>query len=961
MHKSTLLATSSILAVSSVLSVNAAFAQGGDIEQVVVSASRISIAGYQQPTPVSVIGAAALAEAANADIGDTLREMPSMGASPTPEKGTSGNASNSQATGVSGVNLRNLGTNRNLVLFDGQRIASPQLSGGVDLSVIPSSMVQRVDVVTAGASAAWGSDAVSGVINLIINKSFTGFKASIDGQDTETDLRRSYGFTATEGFDFDGGRAHVVGAITYNNSPSTVFQSSAHWFNRPCVMQNPAYNAVTNPNVPMDLHYTSCGQNSVAGGSIITGPMAGVGWGPGGTIIPFTVGINKFYNNTGVLTTSASSTVGGTPNQANSAAQIGLLTFPLQQGTGFFYGSYKITPDIQAGLMLNYGWDKTHSSSLTVNTSVTIKTDNAYLDPTLAARMATLALTSFSLQTNATDGVNLSNAGDLNTFFNALGTPVSQNVRQMYRAVFTLDGALGEDWSWNAGLQHSESHQHEIDTHINITPNVQLAADAVRVTFANAGTSGLAIGSIACRSTLTAPTNGCLPADFMGTGVMSAASLAYMSDNNDWSFINIEQDTADVSMQGKLPWDLLGAGAPSIAFGANYRKEAEVSTAAYNPTNILLGGGNFQPSRGEYNVEEGFAEIDLPIIKDGIVQSLAGNIAARYTSYSLSGAVQTWKLGLASQINDDVRARVTWSYDIRAPNLNELFGSITASGGQTDYKTNASVTSAFSNSTFNLNLKPEKSTTISGGLVLTPHWVPGLTMSADWYSINVKGIIATPSALVTLTFCQQGVAFYCNNYIYGAPKTTANPNGLSVLNLVPTNNGFLQTSGLDFQADYSMDLFSGTLAWHLLGNYTDETTEAVFGATPYDAVGSMGGDSVFTGVPKMHITESASYSDGPWNGTVQGRYIGSARINNAWTAGKQIDWNTVSAVAYLDLRGTYKWNDNVQFYTSVDNTLDIPPPQVVGGGPGTNGGTSTNVSEYDTLGRMYHAGVRFSF
>ncbi len=961
MNKSRLLAASSVLALSSVAG-TAAFAQGGgDIEQVVVSASRISIAGYQQPTPVSVVGAAALAAAANADIGDTLRNMPSMGNSPSPEKGTNGNASNTQALGVSGINLRQLGTNRNLVLLDGMRIVSPQLAGGVDLSVIPSTLVQRVDVVTAGASAAWGSDAVSGVVNLIINKSCTGFKASIDGQDTATDLRRSYGFTATYGTDFDGGRAHIVGAVTYNNSPSTVFQNSAHWFNRPCIMANPAYNAVSNPNVPKDVHFNNCGQNSVAGGSIISGPMAGVGWGPGGTVIPFIVGRNSYYNNAGTLLTSASSTVGGTPNQANSAAQIGLLTFPLQQGTGFFYGSYKITPDIQAGLMLNYGWDRSHSSSLTVNTSVTVKSDNAYLDPTLAARMTTLGLTSFSLQTNATDGVSLVNPGDLNSFFNGLGTPVAQTTRQMYRAVFTLDGAFGEDWSWNVFAQHSESHQHEVDTHINITPNVQLAADAVRVTFANAGASGLAIGSIACRSTLTNPTNGCLPADFMGTGVMSAASLAYMMDNNDWSFINIQQDTAGASMQGKLPWDLFGAGVPSIAFGAEYRKEAEVSTAAYNPTNILLGGGNFQPSRGEYNVEEGFAELDVPLIKNGIVQDLAASVAGRYTSYSLSGAVQTWKLGLSSQVNDDIRLRTTWSYDIRAPNLNDLFGSVTASGGQVDYKTGNNVTTAFTNTYFNQNLKPEKSTTISGGIVLTPHWVPGLTLSADWYSINVKGIIATPSSTVTLNFCRQGVAFYCNNYQYGAPISATNPQGLAVVYLVPTNNGFLQTSGLDFQSDYSMDLFSGTLALNLQGNYTDETTEAVFGNTPFDLAGSMGGDSVFTGVPKMHIQLGATYTEGPWSGTVQSRYLGSAKINNNWVVGKDVDYNSVSAIAYLDLRGSYKWNDNVQFYTSIDNTLDTPPPMTVGTAPGTNGGSSTTVGVYDTLGRMYHAGVRFSF
>ena len=346
MNKSRLLAASSVLAISSVAG-TAAFAQGSDIEQVVVSASRISIAGYQQPTPVSVVGAAQLAAAANADIGDTLRQMPSMGTSPTPEKGTNGNASNSGALGVSGVNLRNLGTNRNLVLFDGQRIVSPIITGGVDLSVIPSTLVQRVDVVTAGASAAWGSDAVSGVINLIVNKSFTGFKASIDTQDNEYDNRRSYGFTATGGFDFDGGRAHLVGAVTYNNSPEAVFQNSANWFNRPCVLANPAYTA-GNKSLPQNLHYNSCGQNDVAGGAVLAGPLAGLGFGPGGTPYRFIPGNNTYYNNAGSFLTSTADSVAGTPNQATSAAQVGLLSFPLQQGTAFGYASYKITPDIQA-------------------------------------------------------------------------------------------------------------------------------------------------------------------------------------------------------------------------------------------------------------------------------------------------------------------------------------------------------------------------------------------------------------------------------------------------------------------------------------------------------------------------------------------------------------------------------------------------------------------------------------
>src|SRR5580692_4189759 len=197
MQKSRLLAASSVVALSSVIGTGAFAQDSSGIEQVVVSASRIQIAGYQQPTPVSVVGAAQLLEAANADVGDTLRQMPSMGNSATPEKGTNGNAGNSGALGVSGINLRNLGANRNLVLLDGQRIVYAGLSAGVDLSVIPSTLVQRVDVLTGGASAAWGSDAVSGVVNLVINKNFTGFKTSLDGTDTGQNNRSTYGATAT--------------------------------------------------------------------------------------------------------------------------------------------------------------------------------------------------------------------------------------------------------------------------------------------------------------------------------------------------------------------------------------------------------------------------------------------------------------------------------------------------------------------------------------------------------------------------------------------------------------------------------------------------------------------------------------------------------------------------------------------------------------------------------------------
>jgi hypothetical protein len=305
--------------------------------------------------------------------------------------------------------------------------------------------------------------------------------------------------------------------------------------------------------------------------------------------------------------------------------------------------------------------------------------------------------------------------------------------------------------------------------------------------------------------------------------------------------------------------------------------------------------------------------------------------------------------------------------------LGELFNDIPASGGQIDFKNAINVPSALSEAAGNTNLLPEESTTISGGVVMTPTWVPGLSMSLDYYSIVVKGIISAPSTTLERNFCTAGTptptgGSYCADWVYNSSLVVAgsNPNGLQFVFTFPYNNGFLQTSGFDFQADYSMDLFSGNLALHLLGNFTDEETQTIFGSTnpdgsplTFDYAGSMG-PGPFAGVPKLHVTGSATYTEGPWSGTIQSRYYGQAKLVNGWTSGVQVDNNVVSQVAYVDLRGAYKWNDYLQLYVSIDNTFDSPPPLTVGTSPSTNGLSRTNPSQYDVLGRMYHGGIRFN-
>jgi len=930
-------------------------------EQIIVSASRISIAGYQQATPVTVVGTAQLEEAAHADIGDTIREMPQV-VGIGPSKGSAGGTIFASTPGLSTVNLRNLGITRNLVLIDGQRVVQSNVSGGVDLATIPSTLIQRVDVVTGGASAAYGSDAVSGVINLILNKNFDGFKANIQGGDTYKDDRRTWEVEGSYGQDIFGGRGHVIVSGNYQQSPDSVFAIDRSWYTGTYLMNNPAY--VAGNGQPKTIHRSNVGQFGTNGGAIIAGPLAGIQFvGPNGTPVPYNKGL-----------TTGTGSVGGSSNIYNSEQPTNLLAFPFHSLTLFGYGQFRVTSNISASLQLNYGKSWSMNDSTTAfKQNYKIYADNAYLDPSLAARMnapgyslieAGTGRRYFELSTPMTNNVDLHNP-DFHQFQNSIGVPVNVSARQLFRGVFSLDGSIGDNWSWNAYYQHGMSRVRLTPTHVVINQNMTNALDAVRVTSGNVGSSGLAIGSIACRSTLTNPTNGCAPLNAMGDGVASAAAVNYVNTSQDYETMVLNEDVVAGSMQGKLPWDITGAGAPAVAFGAEYRKEGGVTEVSPLALATALAVANFGPLRGQYHIEEGFAEINAPILKDSFVQSLDFDAAGRITSYSTSGMVETWKLGLTSQVNDDIKLRSFYSVDIRAPNLAELFsGGIYSNSSPIDPYSGKQVTQVLSATLSNPNLKPEVANTVSGGVVLTPHWIDGLQMSFDWYNINLKGYITAPSAQLTTQLCQQGNQFYCSQFIYtGGTPGVPGSGTLTYLNLQPQNAASLITSGLDFQADYRMPLFDGTIAYHLVGNYTDRRVQSAFGAAAFDSAGSMSSVGTYTSVPKLHFNLSATYAEGPFVGTVQGRFIGSARLNNYWVTGVDVDDNAVPEVAYMDLRASYKFDSNIQLYGAIDNVFNTPPPGVAILASQSNSSQSfgTDTSTYDTLGRMFRVGVRLSY
>ncbi|MEO8301771.1 MAG: TonB-dependent receptor, partial [Rhizomicrobium sp.] len=948
-------------------------ASAQDVESVTVSGSRISLPGFDAPTPVVQLGLEKIERDAKIDIGDLIRELPATGPSPSLNNGVNSTNVSQGDAGLDMVSLRNLGVGRTLVLFDGQRVVSSNLlGGGVDLATLPVTLIKRVDVVTGGASAAWGSDAVAGVVNLVLDKQFEGFKANLTlGEGTQI-AHKKLALEAAWGTQFAGERGHLILSGNYTTSPDAVFLGQAKWWKGTSLVQNPAY---TNGGTqPLFIHRDHVGSIQVTQGGLINANSAG---GAGSLLAANGLRGLQFTGN-GAVTPFNTGTVYGvgcyngcSNDERTGALRYSMLAVPYSHGTLFGYGSYQLTSDITASLQLNYGQSSERSEGGFRQTLSTIRPDNAYLDPVVAAQFGTLsngfnagtgtsgtAATPTQSLSLGTQNLNNMPAGSYS--FSALcrtvGAPCNDNHRALMRGVFTLEGRINDDWTWKAYVQHSGMRERQVLSNNSLTPRYNFALDAVRVTSANQGASGLAIGSIQCRALVqgNAAAAGCQPLNILGTGTASQDALLYVNPGRDPSSgivdnetIVLNQDVLSGSMQGVLPWQL-PAGPVAVAFGAEYRHEqGGVTQADARGLTGQWAAGNFLPYRGGYHVEEGFLEVDAPILKDNLVQSLSINAAGRLTGYSTSGLVQTWKLGVLSQVNEDIRLRATWSLDIRAPQISELFSPGILSAQNCRYPSNSAFYQCFSLVGGNSALEPEKAVTVSGGVVLTPRLVPGLTLSADWYSINIHGAIDTVDFQTLIDRCLAGQTIYCSQLVFngGAQPTQ--------VNVFPLNSAIDSVSGLDVTASYthalSWALLDGALTWDLTGNYTDQQTRTAQGIT-YDRAGALGGspDVYASGIPKLRTNLSATYVQGAVSFTLQGRLIGSAVLSNGTQGVARIasaslssggvltrgdirglvDDNAVPAIGYVDLRGSYRWNETVQFYAAMDNLGDVAPPVI---------------------------------
>lgn len=896
----------------------------GDIV-VVGTGSRIS--GFTAPTPVTVLGEEELHAQAPSNIGDALTKLPSFRAGSGPQIG----GVTSRGGGQYFADLRGLGASRTLVLLDGRRYVPSGLTSSVDLNQIPTLLIERAEIVTGGASAAWGSDAVAGVLNLILKKNISGVIGEAQAGISERGDAENWRVALATGGEFAGGRGRFMIGGEFDKTYGAGNQYTRAWgrdeYNtivNTAFATNGLPNYIITPNVRDATLFS--------GGVVISGPLRGTAFGPGGA--PFQFQYGQIFG---------SSMIGGSGYE-ESRLRDAPLASPVWRGNLLGHVDYEVADGVNAFLELSYARSQlTGNSTPPRDNSIVISNTNPYLPAATLTAMNNARVTSITIGRVSLD----------------FGDPPIENNTETWRGAFGLNGELGGDWKWNAYAQYGRNRYNSFIFNNRINSRWTQAIDVIRHP---------TTGQIICRSTLANPANGCRPVNVLGQNTITAEDKAYLSGTQEYLLFTTET-VASATVEGKpfATW----AGPVSIAFGAEYRREKGHATSdaisQEVQSNGTIGGfllGNPQPFDGTYDLYEFFAEGVVPLASEtGWAKSLELNGAVRRTSYSTSGAVVTWKLGAIYEPVDSVRIRATRSRDIRAPGLSDLFSPLFLAGFTPvlNDRTGLSPTTPRYN-VGNPVLRPERADTWTAGVVVRP--IDGLQISADYYNVSIEDAISSIDAASVASRCYAGVTEYCQ-YIFrdGAGNITRV--------IQPTLNLFsAKTEGLDLDATYGFDVGAGRLTLRAIATRVFKLVSTdLSGAV--DRVGQLSNHTGNNGVPKWSGVASIGYSLDRFGADLQLRYIGSGVFNTTLTEGagaaNTINDNSVPSRTYVNLSLKYDLlrdgdgETSAQIFAVVSNALDAEPPMVPANGGGAANATSTNPAFYDTIGRAYRMGVRFKF
>ena len=905
------------------------------LEEVLVTGSRIQRSGFETSTPVNVVDQKLIEESGYANIYDVLKSVPSIGVGLGSANASPGALSNPEA-GASFVNLRGLGVDRSLVLVDGlRRVSGSSQSSAVDVSMIPAGLIERVETITGGASAVYGADAVSGVVNIIMKDEMEGVEMSISsGASTEGSGGERIGFDLAGGTGFDDDRGSLVFGVSYSKEDE-LRATQRDFSSRQVFVTNNPDNTGPDDGIPDRINlddsaiwiFATTGAFNLGGQWYTADPDirlidTGVPYGIYG------VGAEGFRQ----------VDFSRLRQEQETIATRASLNYELFDGINFFFDAdYGQTTTVGSAQPDN----TTGGGGYTINS---LQRDNPLIPADLAAAM---------------DANGLTTLGFLRAYANwGNRTPTFDRTSFSFAAGF--EGTLQNDWDWSVSFQDSRYENNSKWSNYAITENLANAIDVI---------ADPVTGEPVCRSGAA----GCVPIYPLSQEPMSDEQDAYIR-HTALRFHRNEQRVAAASLAGNL-MDL-PAGALQFAAGLEHREEEIKSMddglARQGALHLFRGQ---EPQNAEMSVKEAYLELVVPVIAEmPFIQQLDIEAAVRSSDYDTIGSTTASKIGLNWAISDDLRIRASSSTSVRAPNLSELFSpGVTTGAFLTDpcdiTQINLGTSSRAANCAAlgipvgwvnpnaanakelitggNPDLTEEESDSFTFGLVITPDAIKGLSLSIDYWDIEITDAIGSFGASDIIKKCVDSPSI-ANNF---CPMITRDGQlSIERINVSRINVGRLNASGIDFGGAYGFDIAGGDLSINLNGSFLMEHEELIDGSDPTSLFINRNDPNN----PKLRSNLNLTYQQGPLSLGLNTRYIGSTIYDPNALTDETSDKPLVPSRVYNDLIIGYEFENELRITGTITNIGDVNPPRIGDLFLGVRG-------NYDNTGRFISLRASYSF
>ncbi len=962
---------------------SATAAEEPQAEAIVVTGSRITRVDFKAESAISTISSASIAAAGQPSLDRVIGQMPQFGAAQGAAEVGDVQGGVGFGGGASYSNLRGIGRNRSLVLMDGRRLMPSTPDGSIDLNTIPMAMIDSIEVITGGASAAYGSDAIAGVANFKLKQNFSGIEVKADyGASTKGD-GQTFQVSGVVGGKFDNGKGHIVLAMEYGHRQAVAgsarpffTQSTVRFLNRQPegAIFSGGWGPAGTPNPSVAV------LNGILAGYPGTTPVTSVGdigVNTDGTIFTSRAGANcaQNYRGLGSVLGSVIAAGGGVPGCTQAGVILGnyfSVQVPLAKYNVFAKADYALSDHVTAYAQFNF------SESKASDTTGPGSTKQAYSSPIELA----IPVSNPFVQGNANllALVNSSYGGT------APSTAIIKESKIMFGWGSRFESFKYNVWQALLGLKGD-------------IPGTKLTFDVYgsigRSNYTSRATGDVsisAINNVLANETLTTGPGGCIYNPF-GQQPVSAACLAYAgrSENttNEMTSKNVE-----ATIQG--PLFALPGGAARFALGADYRE----TNYNYQPDSTFVTGdslafGVTTPSAGSQNVKEVFGELLLPILSDQpFAQDLSVDLGYRYSKYNTFAGKHTWKADLSWEPIKELRFRGGYSVAIRAPSLADLYNGLSVnnlgiSGGDPcnatgTFRTGANATqvqalcaaqspaagaAGFSGTSTppiqtggNSLLQPERAKTWTVGAVLSPF--AGFHLSVDYYNIDITGAISSLGSGQIIAGCYGAAlnpTFSVTNAFCQRIKRDAGGGSITLLTSGLFNYNSIKLDGVDAQIDYQFGLDSlgmgsnsGRLQIGSVVSYLSryDVTDALGNAARYAGKVTGGlvtsdNESLYSH-PTWKANSTLGYSNGGFSAALHWRYIGGMIELEAPNL-------PISSFSYFDIEAHYKINDNFTLSVGVNNLTNKAPPFI---------GTldlRTDAATYDVIGRTWHASIKAKF